>query len=268
LTEALAFIKLSLLFQYLRIFKRGTWTYRASILAIVFVSLWNLAFSIMAWVPCTNVSDAWNVFDTNRHCWATASSNPTDFTASLVIYTVMNMLMDLFITTLPFPLYFQPDATFATRVGLLALLVMGATVNICSIWRLQDTIYHNGANYPTRDPTWYGPLSILLAVLEVNIASICASIPVFWVVLRPYLGFILVTREIKINREDRDDGPHSKSSKSSDGRTGSEAELNAHYNDVYVMDHVDPLRDTGTRAVQSQVGADTVTYEKRRWYRF
>jgi hypothetical protein len=35
------------------------------------------------------------------------------------------------------------------------------------------------ATYPTRDPTWYGSISIMLAALEINAASICASVPVF-----------------------------------------------------------------------------------------
>ncbi len=126
LTEALAFVKLSLLVQFLRIFTPGTWPYRASVFGIVFVALWSLVFSILAWFPCARVSDAWNVFNPDRHCWATGSSDPTAFTASLVSYTVINMLLDLYIAILPFQLYFQPKVSSRTRMGLLFLLFMGA----------------------------------------------------------------------------------------------------------------------------------------------
>lgn len=56
---------------------------------------------------------------------------------------------------------------------------------------------------PTRDPTWYGPITMLLAVLEVDAAAVCASVPIFWPVLSNKLGGIFVTQEIEIRRETR-----------------------------------------------------------------
>ncbi len=108
-----------------------------------------------------------------------------------------------------------------------------------SAWRVTDTIYYKGGWYPTHDPTWYGPQSILLMVLEINVASICASVPIFWPVLRPYIGAILVTREFSVKHEVREN--HAITTISSQGKTNSETELNAHYKDSYVMDLVDPF---------------------------
>ena len=108
---------------------------------------------------------------------------------------------------------------------------------------MAETIYYKTGYYPTRDPTWYGPKSILLIVLEVNIASICASVPIFWPVLAPFLGNIFVTREFSVKTETvgwDGDGPKradSNSGSSSGGRT----DLEANYKDPYVRDLVDPF---------------------------
>lgn len=61
------------------------------------------------------------------------------------------------------------------------------------------------------DPTWYGPKSITLAALEVDLASICASIPTFWPILSQRLlrvggagaGSIFVTQEVHITHQHR-----------------------------------------------------------------
>lgn len=126
---------------------------------------------------------------------------------------------------------------------------------------------------PTRDPTWYGPITMLLAVLEVDAAAVCASVPIFWPVLSNKLGGIFVTQEIEIRRETRffqmDDEEsgngggggavmmtqqghmdRNHSRQQSHSRTGSEAELKQHesdskqplsYQGSYSMKSMDPL---------------------------
>ncbi len=101
LNLAAAFIKLSLLYQYLRVFKRDTWPYRASIVGIVFVSLWGLVFVILALFPCAYVPDAWNLFAQNARCWGYGSQNPDLFTLTFVCHNVINTLFDIDYTALP-----------------------------------------------------------------------------------------------------------------------------------------------------------------------
>jgi hypothetical protein len=127
LNLAAAFIKLSLLFQFLRIFKKGTWPYRASLIGIVFVTLWGITFVLLSLFPCTVISDAWDIFARNAHCWGYASQDPDLFTATFVSHNLINTLFDIYITAIPFQLYFQPDVTLRTRMGLMVLLMMGAT---------------------------------------------------------------------------------------------------------------------------------------------
>lgn len=97
-------------------------------------------------------------------------------------------------------------------------------------------------------------------VLEVNVASICASVPIFWPVLRPFLGTIFVTREFSIKHELRD---MESASLPSRGRTGSETELNTYYSDPYVNDLVDPFKskDIGPK---SRIQVET-NVKRSRW---
>lgn len=157
-----------------------------------------------------------------------------------------------------------------------------SSVNVFSVWRLATIVEHKAATYPVRDPTWYGPISILLAILEVDAASICASVPVFWPAISNHFGRIFVTQEINITHEDRYelttspshglgpvDGMHS--------RTGSETELSSgivgskskemHYKDGFVISLVDPLRQATSGGVESRVRSEG-TEDKRKWLRF
>ncbi len=157
-----------------------------------------------------------------------------------------------------------------------------------SAWRLESLIRHRATTYPTFDPTWYAPMSIVLGALEVDTASICASAPVFWPVLRAQVTKIFVTQEIEIIREDRNlsdefemhrtwsgisgrEGPPSLHS-----HQGSEVGLKIeqvvdratstkqHYQDRYIRDQVDPFSkitsNDGKAAggVASQIRSDSI----------
>ena len=126
LNLAATFIKLSLLFQFLRIFERRTWPHRASIIGIVLVSLWGLTFVILSVFPCSHIPDAWDIFARDAHCWGYGSQDPDLFTATFVAHNLINTVFDVYITIIPFQLYFQPETTLRTRLGLMVLLLMGA----------------------------------------------------------------------------------------------------------------------------------------------
>lgn len=78
------------------------------------------------------------------------------------------------------------------------------SVNMMSIWRLQSIVETRATTLPTFDPTWYGTTPIVLSSMEVHLATICASLPVFWPILKKNLGpYIMVTHEVKVTREYR-----------------------------------------------------------------
>ncbi|KAH8681765.1 hypothetical protein BX600DRAFT_31080 [Xylariales sp. PMI_506] len=271
---AAMFIKLSLLFQYLRVFDRGTWPYRMSIVVIVLVALWGTSFSILAFFPCWPVSDFW-YSPTDAKCWGYGAWDTKDLVATFYSHTTLNMIFDMAILAIPFHLYFRKEMTFKMRMGLLTLLLMGALVNFLSIWRLQTLIEHQAGRYPTHDPTWYGPISLILAILECGCASICASVPIFWPVLSPYLGAIFVTQEVSVEHEYRDVDEESKIQHSSHSlqRRGSDTEMkvldnnkpNMHY--FYIDEGEVPLRSPSKQpGTHTRVRSDSVRDKGKNWF--
>ncbi|KAI0136474.1 hypothetical protein BJ170DRAFT_13574 [Xylariales sp. AK1849] len=282
---ATTFIKLALLFQYLRVYGRGHIMYKVTLFMIIFVGLWGFSYSFIAWVPCVPVRSFWEA-PPDARCWGYGSSIPSQFTATFESHTTFNMILDLIILTIPLPLLFKEGTAFKQRLRILALLFIGSIVIMLAIWRLATIIQHQTGTWPTRDPTWYAPISLILGVLEVDFAAICASIPIFWPVLEQQWGSIFITQEIKVTHEDRYDDHFSTANHHN--RTGSETELKrvesnrtvgglggagagagAHYDDMFVMRSVDPLMDSAGDSMPSvQVGvrSDNTKNKGRKWH--
>jgi hypothetical protein len=152
------------------------------------------------------------------------------------------------------------------------------SVVFISIWRLQSLIEHRAATSPTFDPTWYAPISLILSAVEVDLASVCASAPVFWPVLRSQVTKIFVVQEIEITHEDRfvdqfelhraySAGQHDGTSGSLHSAHGSEVGLGLdeangldrttskknHYADRFVRDQVDPFSSIAKEEATVQV---------------
>src|SRR4051812_14668737 len=51
-TSSTAFIKISLLLQYLRLYERGSIVYRFTQGILIFVSMWGLCYSFTSWLCC------------------------------------------------------------------------------------------------------------------------------------------------------------------------------------------------------------------------
>lgn len=74
-----------------------------------------------------------------------------------------------------------------------------------SIWRLYSIIEHSAGLAPYPDFTWWTPVSIVLSCLEIDLAIICASIPIFWPVMQKSLSAIFVSHEIEVVETRNDD---------------------------------------------------------------
>lgn len=72
--------------------------------------------------------------------------------------------------------------------------------------RLITLTDNQAGTFPTLDISWYACTSIVLSALEVNLATICASLPVFWPMIKDAISVrsITVTHEVAITREPRD----------------------------------------------------------------
>jgi hypothetical protein len=161
------------------------------------------------------------------------------------------------------------------------LLTTAYRVNFISIWRLVTVVEHKAATYPTHDPTWWGPITIILANLEVQIACICASVPIFWPVLESRFGSpIIVQREVVIEREERWPAAPRGDSEAELGKLGNlgfpEPAVMGHqretYKDEYVLSQIDPLRKERMLVLASvrstsQVRSGSRRGGKRSWWR-
>ncbi|KAI1077736.1 hypothetical protein F5B20DRAFT_582846 [Whalleya microplaca] len=196
-----ALIKISLLFQYLRMFERGRLRV-VCIIMLIFTGLWGTATSFMAWFPCFfPVSGFWE-WDKRTVCYAYGSLDSKVFFATFTSHAVVNMALDLIVFAIPIP-YYQTATERRTKIALIGLFISGGIVNALCIWRVATLFEHRVGTFPTFDPTWYTPISLILGMLEVNIASICASVPIFWPSLTARLDQIFITREIEITSTHR-----------------------------------------------------------------
>ena len=112
----------------------------------------------------------------------------------------------------------------------------------------------------------------MLACLEIDLAIMCASVPIFWPVIEAKFSHIFVTHEVRITEHQRLDDhgigyelEHTgslKSQRSMSGNRTSEEELTrentrnpfGHYKDPYVVAHVNPLaEDVPGTGVETEV---------------
>ncbi|KAI1765676.1 hypothetical protein GGR53DRAFT_254977 [Hypoxylon sp. FL1150] len=277
-----ALIKEALLLQYLRVFNKGVMMRRLILVLIVLTGLWGFAYSFLAWVPCVPVRSFWNLTQgEDVNCYGYGSQYMRPFVATFISHAAINMTLDAIVLIIPIPLFFKDGTTTSTRMRLVGLLSMGAFVMVFATWRLVTIIDHQVGTWPTRDPTWYTPITIILAVLEVDSASVCASMPIFWPVLRNMTwGKIFVTQEVNITRETRymDDDEDRLTRDTTHSRMGSEADLGGggdsarktsrakdlYYQDSYVLSHVDPLRSSIER-VYASARSETTKDDSKKW---
>ncbi|GKT45251.1 uncharacterized protein ColSpa_05432 [Colletotrichum spaethianum] len=269
-----AFIKISLLFQYLRIFDQPSFTRRLCIYTIIFVCVWATTYGFLAWVPCVPVKAYWD-WSIPASRWAYGSLNAEIFSATYESHSAVNIALDLLVLGIPVPLYFKQDAPLKSKLGLLALLGIGIAVNGVSLVRFITILQHRSATYPTLDFPWYGPVSIVLACVEVDLAMVASSVPIFWPVLRQRFPGIFVTKEVEVTREARrlesvelDDDIGTEEGRRS--RVGSEASLRqdtrktaVRYMDDFVANQVDPLRRS--KSVVTEVKAGDVDADGKWW---
>lgn len=119
-----ALVKLSLLFQYLRIFKEERIMRRICIGLIWFVSLWGSAITFISWAPCFPMSAYWNL-GKDGVCYGFGASSAAKFFACYAAVAASNMVMDIIILLIPLPLYLKKNTPRNTRISLLMLFLMG-----------------------------------------------------------------------------------------------------------------------------------------------
>jgi hypothetical protein len=87
----------------------------------------------------------------------------------------------------------------------LDLMLTPGRVVIMSVWRLLTIVQHGAALHPYPDFTWWAPSSIILSCLEIDLAIICASVPIFWPVIQKSFTAIFVSFEVEIKEQHVED---------------------------------------------------------------
>ncbi|KAF2662118.1 hypothetical protein K491DRAFT_686609 [Lophiostoma macrostomum CBS 122681] len=249
-------IKISLLLQYLRIFKAGTMRW-ICVSLLVIITLWGITYGFMAWIPCFPVHGYWD-HNINARCYGYGFADPKEFIAIFQSHTALNMAFDVAVFLTPLVLFTAPNLTRKNLIAMTGVFLLGGGAVMTSVWRLQTIVEHKAATYPYLDFTWWTPISIVLSCVEIDLAIACASTPIFWPVIESKLSEIFVTHEVRITEHRRLDEhgleyelEHSGSIKSHSmgGNRTSEEGLTrehtgdpfAHYKDQYVVALVDPL---------------------------
>ncbi|KAF1849755.1 uncharacterized protein K460DRAFT_390421 [Cucurbitaria berberidis CBS 394.84] len=198
-----ALIKVSLLLQYFRIFKAGIMR-KICIGLLVLVSLWGLGFSIVGWFPCFPVRGFWQR-TIGAKCYGFGFGNVQSFIAMFKAHSASNMVLDFIIFLTPLVLFRTPHLRVKNVLAMTGVFAFGAIVVSTSVWRLYSIVAHRAATYPYLDITWFSPTMVILTCIEINLALICASMPIFWPVIEKSFASILVSYELEIVEERVDD---------------------------------------------------------------
>ncbi|KAF2205381.1 hypothetical protein GQ43DRAFT_477437 [Delitschia confertaspora ATCC 74209] len=197
------FIKLAILFQYLRLFDmRSPAARRITLGMIGVVSVWGLTFSLLILLSCIPIQKNWDIMRQGK-CRAfgvKGVAEGNELFASFAAHAGSNMLLDIVIWVLPIPFLRSLRMGGKTRVGMITLFIMGAVVSILSVVRMFAISINRVGTVPTFDVTFHTPSIYIFSILEVNVAILCASIPIFWPLVSAFAANkILVVNEIEVH---------------------------------------------------------------------
>lgn len=200
-TLSTTFIKTSLFLQYIRAFKVPMLRTVCQVM-LVFTVVWGAAFAFMAFVPCFPVSAYWDVTKTNATCYGYGSNQIKYFAGTYIIHGAFDVFLDFVVFLIPLPVFIKQTLSKKERIGFISLFSLGTVVCILSTARWATLIAHR--NIPKADWTWYAPLTDVISILEVDVAIIAASIPVFWPMIEDNIGRIFVSQEVRITYDYND----------------------------------------------------------------
>jgi hypothetical protein len=119
-------IKLSLLFQYRRLFQEG---YRRIMILVLLaiVMIWGSGFAFIAWFPCFPVSGFWNKnMVPPAKCYGFGYRTIKEAKDTLFAFSGSNMILDLAIFLVPLTEFFRSGLKKKQVVAMAALFVLGS----------------------------------------------------------------------------------------------------------------------------------------------
>jgi hypothetical protein len=119
-----ALIKVSLLLQYLKLFRQGILRY-ATIILLVLVTLWGIGFSFLAWFPCLPVAGLWDR-TLNSTCYGFGDHALSEVRVVLFTFAGTNMFFDVVIFAIPLTEYFRPGLRRKQVLAMTGLFFLGS----------------------------------------------------------------------------------------------------------------------------------------------
>ena len=128
-----ALIKLSILFQFLRLFSESSSSIsaqtcrnaRRTIWAlIVIVGLWGFIFMMLAWFSCHPVQKWWQPYLPGK-CIGWGTKNPDQFFSMFVGHASSNMALDLIVLAVPLPFLRAIQLGVKSKAGFISLYSLG-----------------------------------------------------------------------------------------------------------------------------------------------
>lgn len=165
-----ALIKISLLTQYLRLFRAGTLRYVTMVLLFT-VAGWGLAFMFLAWFPCLPVSGFWNRTAESK-CYGFGYRSVDEAKMTLLLFASTNMFFDIVIFLIPLTEFFRPGLRKKQIVAMAGLFTMGSIVVLMAVLRLWSTFKHSADAVKSFDFTWWYPevgLGLFVYLVRSNI---------------------------------------------------------------------------------------------------
>jgi hypothetical protein len=118
-----AVVKVSLLLQFLRIFKAGAMRW-VCIVLLVIVTLWGIAFSFVGWFPCFPVRGAWDR-QINAKCYGFGLRTVEEFVMMFRIHSATNMVLDVAIFLTPMVIFRTPRLKVKNLLAMTGIFAFG-----------------------------------------------------------------------------------------------------------------------------------------------
>lgn len=133
---SMAAIKLSILFQYLRLLSDHPGSDRtepkmlklAVIALIVITSIWGIVYSILAWVPSWPISADWTFTNNTATRYGYGTDNKDTFATTFLVHGASNMAIDIAVFSVPLfsrSIWATAGRQRQSRVALICLYGLG-----------------------------------------------------------------------------------------------------------------------------------------------
>ncbi|KAF2167882.1 hypothetical protein M409DRAFT_65944 [Zasmidium cellare ATCC 36951] len=157
-------VKMSILFQYLRILPEAGFYRRACYALMAFLTAWTAWAFFSAVFACTPINSFWDM---------SVKGTCLDRLAVWFANAAFNIITDIGTTILPLPILNTLRIPKKQKYLLMVVFGLGGITCVISILRLQSLYVISKST----DVSWDNPMAAIWSSMEVNVGIICSCIP-------------------------------------------------------------------------------------------